>query len=81
MLYMLKKLFMRPDISFFLKGGRVVRHHGKNSDKHIDDIEAVCRIHNVTSGMLFGKWAEDHYKITATGKLKSVIVPLKNCIN
>ncbi len=81
MLYIILKLILRPDIAYKVKKGLVTKHSGKNSDRYIDDIEAICRIHKTSRGMLFGKWVGDRYKISVFGKLKSAKIPLSNCIN
>lgn len=81
MLYTILKTLLHPDIAYCVKDGCVVRHDGWNSDNHIDDIEAVCRIHKVYGGILLGRWTGDHYRITLFGKLKSAKVPLSNVIN
>ena len=81
MRYQLLKILLRPDIAYLVKGGSVVEHDGRDSESHIDDIEAVCQIHKAHDGIILGKWVEDHYRITVLGKLKTAEVSLNNVIN
>ena len=81
MIYTFLKILLHPDIAYSVKDCCVISHDGRNSDTHIDDIEAVCRIHKVNNGILLGKWQDDHYKITLFGELKSAKIPLSNVIN
>ena len=81
MIYTILKILIRPDVAYLIKDGCVISYDGRNSDTHIEDIEAVCRIHKVYDGIILGRWTGDHYRITLFGNLKAAKVPLSNVIN